>query len=146
MLKSIIFLLVFIVASIAHVGTPDDIHVSVKNRTLQGIYSVVLFDTPSATAQIQIISKYAEMEPNTHEVTLTTVPARKVVVITDILVSPGKFALYENTTLKISLDGSFMRDYHFASGIPFSSGTNINIKSPTPSYKHIFISGWEGNQ
>ena len=148
MLKSILFLVAFIVASIAHVGTPDDLDVNLKNRSLQAIYFLLFFDTPSASAQqFKIISRYAEMEPTTYEVTLMTVPAGKMIVITDILVSPSKlFTFYENTTLKISLDGYFMRDYHFASGIPFSSGTNIIIKNPAKSHKEIFISGYEVNQ
>jgi hypothetical protein len=147
MLKSILFLVAFMIASIAHVGMPDERDANFKNHSVPSIHGFLLFDTPSASAQFKIISQYADMDPGTHEVTLMTVPARKIIVITDILVSPSKqFTLHENATLKISLDGYFMRDYHFASGIPFSSGTNIIVRNPSPSQKHIFISGYEVSQ
>jgi hypothetical protein len=102
---------------------------------------------PLATAQVKVISQYIEMEPQTYEQTVMTVPAGKVVVITDILLLAGVTCrIFENTSLKIYLHTDFGVQYHFNSGIPFSSGTNIIVKNPDTVTKRVFISGYEVDQ
>jgi hypothetical protein len=150
MLKSILFLAAFIVSSYAHAGVTGDIDGDGKIGLPEGIYalqSLAGLRPPLATAQAKVISKYIEfIGPTTTEVTLMAVPVGKMVVITDILILNGiRFWVKEDTSTKIFLDVEFSKEYHFNSGIPFSSGTNIIVKgSNLPNY--IFFSGYEIDQ
>jgi len=103
------------------------------------------------TKQRKVISSYSEQVIPASEtdvtVTVMTVPAGKVVVITDAsYVAPRGFHLYEDSTLKLPA-GLFPQFTSFISGIPFASGTNINFVARGPidvaSKVMIFISGYE---
>jgi hypothetical protein len=153
MLKSIIFLGVFIVSSYAHAGVVGDINGDGQvglNEAIYSLQSLAGIRPPLAIAQAKVVSKYVELAAPTYEQILMTVPPGKVIVITDIVVMEGAyFWLYENDSLKMYLKADVSREYHFKSGILFSSTTNIIVKGDPQSVsppKRIFISGYEVNQ
>jgi hypothetical protein len=150
MLKSIIFLGAFIVSSYARAGVVGDIDGDGKvglPETIYSLQSLAGIRPPSATAQVKVISGYAVMDNSTFEMTIMTVPSGKMIVITDIIViDGGNWYLYENTFPKVYIKEIYGREYHFNSGIPFSSGTNIIAKSAAANEKKVFISGYEVDQ
>ena len=147
-----VVVLFFAAVSFAHAGVVGDIDGDGKVGLPEAIYSLQSLAglrTPLAVAgQVKVISKYVELDTTTTTATLWTVPAGRSIVITDILILGGiNVYLYENTLLKIRVYKDFNNgEYHFNSGVAFSSGSEISLQSPGVYFKDIFISGYEVDQ
>jgi hypothetical protein len=150
MFKSVLFIAAFIVSSYAHAGVTGDIDGDGKVGLPEAIYSLQSLSgmrPPSVSAQAKVISRCIQMDPQVSEQTVMTVPVGKVIVITDIVLIKGPtFWLYENGSPKIYIDAEVSRQYHFYSGIPFSSGTSIIAYGSGNVNKMMFISGYEADQ
>ena len=151
MFKVVFVFVILIIASFAHAGVVGDIDGDGQVGLTEAIYSLQSLSgirPPLADAgQVKPISKYIETSETLGEKILMTVSAGKAIVITDILlIRGGDIAFFEKTTLKRRVLDSFGKAYHFNSGIPFSSGTNIIIQSNNSPPFLLFVSGYEMDQ